>query len=157
MYKCVKLAAWLLAQEGSLGHFYSLSLVLNEQAIFFAENSTPFQKNAIFSVCQLHEFKKSNCFSTVIQVPLGKKIHPFYSRRGAHSNTSKKILKYVPKSLATSGTQHILSAQVMKYTSIESLGSKISPTVKILSENTGKLFLYTFNVKKFSSTNKKLC
>ena len=92
--------------------------------------------------------KKSNCFSTVIQVFLGKKILPFYGTRGAHSNTLKKILKYVRKSLATPGTQHIFWSQVMKYTSIESLRSKLSPAVKILSKNPEKLFLWAFEFRK---------
>ena len=147
----MKLAAWPLAQEGSLGHFDSLSLVPNEYAKIFTENLTPFQKNTIFYVCQLHEIKKkSNCFYTVIQTPIGKKIQPFHGTRRAHSNTSKKILKDVRKSLATPGTQQIFRAQVMKYTYIyiESLGFKPSPAVKILSENPGKLFYGPLNLEK---------
>ena len=57
-------------------------------------------------------------------------------------------MKYVRKSLATPGTQQIFRAQVMKYTSIESLGYKPSHAIKILSENPGKLFLWTFEPGK---------
>ena len=62
--------------------------------------------------------------------------------------TLNKILKYVYKSLATPGTQYIFGAKVMKCISIKILGSKLSFTVKILPENLGKLFLWTFEPLK---------